>query len=233
MKTVSSLLGSVGDKAGTLVENKLNQTLKANHTISNVLGSKANNAYFGLSAMDAKAHYKKLYSLGTIMQCNYAVYLNDIFNIGKGKIPWFHTDFPLSWLATDAEMSLGGVEAENFYAGSYQCNFITQQNSDTVEVTFIETRAMDISRSYDLCNDLIVPSDGSVREPKKYTFELVMAMLGNHRNYGKPVYEQRYLVAVKEGSFTLSSAGRSEIVKVQVTFQKIRPHGLFKNSVKW
>lgn len=183
------------------------------------------NAYFGLSARDAKAAYQKLYSHGAILSCNYAVQLIDVYKIGRG-IPWFAGEFPMSWLATDVDVSLGGMESESFYAGSYQCNYMTQQTADTIDVTFIETRNAAISHSYDLCQSLIFPADGSVNEPKKYTFALAVGVFDTVRkaNLSTAVWDTAYLVAVKDGSFNLTSTGRSEIIKVQVTFQKIRPY---------
>lgn len=183
------------------------------------------NSYFGISARDAKAAYQKLYSHGAILSCNYAVQLIDIYKIGHG-IPWFASEFPMSWLATDVDVSLGSMESESFYAGSYQCNYMTQQTADTIDVTFIETRNAAISHSYDLCQSLIFPADGSVNEPKKYTFALAIGVFDTVRkaNLSTAVWDAAYLVSVKDGSFNLTSTGRSEIIKAQVTFQKIRPY---------
>lgn len=197
-------------------------------TSSRLQSRNRSNAYFGLSASQAKLAYQKLYSHEAILQCNYAVQLWDIYNIGKG-IPWFAKAFPISWLATEVEMSIGSGEAENFYAGSYQANYMTQQTSDTLEITFIETKTMGIAQSAKLCKNLIFNNDGTVNEPKKYTFVLGVGVFDKVRNpmLKTAVFKTSYLVAVKEASFSLSSTGRSEIIKTQVTFQKIRPY-IFK-----
>lgn len=232
---ISNNVSNFLDEGGALLESKLSHALSANQTISRIVSKNPVNSWFGLSAMGAKTAYQKAYGLGAILQCNYAVYLNDIFNIqsgaGAGTIAWFHGDFPLSWLATEVDVSLGSLESESFYAGSHQCNYITQQSSDTIEVTFIETHNAVISNSFTTCKKLAAPLDGTIKEPKRYTFELIIAVFGNQRDLNAPIFEQRHLVSVKEASFSLSSTGRTEIVKVQVTFQKIRPHGLFKNSM--
>lgn len=179
-----------------------------------------------------KQAYQRLYPLGVMLQCNYGIYLTDVFKIGGGKIPWFLDSFPLSYLATDAEISLGSLEAESFYAGSHQMNYITQQSNDTMDVTFIETRDMTIAKSYEMCKHLATPKDGSVNEPKKYTFALTAVIFDNKRTLrvAQANFAKRWLVSVKEANFSVSSAGRSEIIKVQITFQKIRPHELFYNQ---
>lgn len=186
------------------------------------------NAYFGISASEAKQAYQTLYSHAAILQCNYAVQLWDIYAIGNG-IPWFAKAFPISWLASEVEISVGSGEAESFYAGSHQANYMTQQTADTIEVTFIETKAMGISHSARLCKNLIFNADGTVNVPKKYTFVLGIGVFdkARHPMLRTAVFETSYLVAVKDASFSLSSTGRSEIIKTQVTFQKIRPY-IFK-----
>ena len=194
-----------------------------------------NNAYFGLSAASARARFRSLYTLGVVLQCNYAVYAVDIFNIQGNAglvIPWFSKDFPMSWLATDAEFSIGSNESESFYAGNHQMNYFTQQSSDTLDVTFIETKHAHIINSAKSCRGIAMPSDGTVKEPKYYAFKLVVAMFGANRNLKTPVAQSSYIVGVKEASTSLSSSGRSEIAKTQVTFQKLRPFGLYKNNAR-
>lgn len=214
---------------GLHLDDGLESTLAAATKTTHLLQKRdKSNAYFGLSASEAKLAYQNLYSHGAILQCNYAVQLWDIYDIGKG-IPWFAKAFPISWLASEVEMSVGSGEAESFYAGSYQANYMTQQTADTIEITFVETKNMGISHSARLCKNLIFNADGTVNEPKKYTFVLGVGVFDKVRNpmLKTAVFENSYLVAVKEASFSLSSTGRSEIIKTQVTFQKIRPY-IFK-----
>ncbi len=193
--------------------------------------------WFGGSAAEALSRYRSLYSLGAILQCQYAVHVNDIFNIqGKSAaIPWFAGSFPLSWLATEVDLSLGSLETESYHAGAYQGAYVTSQSSGTIEVTFIETANMDISKSYQACRRLATPAGGVVNEPKKYAFEIVISIFGNKsRNYQakmvSPIFEVRHIVCVKEASISLASSGRSEIAKVSVTFEKLVPHHIYKSS---
>ena len=170
--------------------------------------------------------YNNLYSYGAIKQCHYAVFANDIFGIQQRAgvvIPWFAQAFPMSWLATEVDYSIGSAESESFQAGSHQFNYLTQQSSDTIDVTFIETNGGHIAKSAKLCKDIAMPSDGTVKEPYHYTFALFVMVFGGTRDLRNPTLKASYLAAVKEGSISLSSTGRSEIAKTQVTFQKIRP----------
>lgn len=231
LPTIIKTAQEVGNlsRYGVVTNKKVDEIIDTVKSVGNIVtGGKA--PWFGLTAMQARAAYQKAYSLGAILQSNYAIYVNDIFNIGGGKIPWFANDFPLSWLATEAEISLGGLDAENFYAGSYQNNYFTQQTADTIDVTFIETRDMHIANSCKACLDLITPNDGTIKEPKFYTFELIVSVLGQTRNLQNPKLNKRYLVAVKDATFSLSSTGRSEIIKIQVIFQKIRDYDLFRTG---
>lgn len=238
MRIINNIGASLGKNIIANLQNRVDRQLSSliesneafgnflnNNNNRNYINSKLQQRWFGLNAMKTKAQYKKLYSYGAILQCNYAIYLVDVFNIQQkqGNIIWFSQDFPLSWLATEADLSLGGLEAEGFHAGSYQCNYITEQTADTMDVTFIETRNMDISKSYEACRLLATPKDGAVQEPSKYTFLLVACVFGEKRNLKSPTFQKSWLVAVKDGSLNLSSTGRSEIIKAQITFQKIRP----------
>lgn len=189
--------------------------------------------WFGLTggAKQAYAQYKNLYAnYGAILQCQYAVYLNNPLGIGK-NIPWFNPDFKLSWLATEVDMSLGSFESDHFNAGGFQLAYITGMSSGSIDVTFIETRQGHIANSYNACKKLIVNADGTVNEPAKYAFELDIHLLGHNQrlnpngNYkSDPIFATKHMVCVKEASISLSSTGRSEIAKVVVTFEKIAPN---------
>lgn len=186
-----------------------------------------------LSLPELRKAYQNLYPLGTILQCNYAVYLTNIYKIGKGQqITWFLDNFPLSWLASDVDISVGSVESESFHAGSHQINYLTQQSSDTIDVTFIETKNMDIANSFEMCRKLAMPTDGTVNEPRKYCFALTAIIFDKKRSLrmNQSAFGKKWIVSVKEANISLSSGGRSEIIKTQVTFQKIRPFELFANQ---
>lgn len=195
--------------------------------------------WFGGNAKQAYERYRNLYDLGAILQCEYAVHVHDIFNIQAGvRIPWFAGSFPMSWLATEVDLSLGSLDTESYHAGAYQAAYVTGQSSGTIDVTFIETRNMDISKSYQMCRKLACPKGGVVNEPKKYAFELILTVFGkNARNYQahltNPIFEVRHIVCVKEAGISLSSSGRSEIIKVNVVFEKLVPHELYANSQRW
>lgn len=197
--------------------------------------------WFGGTAAEAYARYRNLYDLGTILQCEYAVHVYDRYNIQgmSGQyIPWFDGKFPLSWLATEVDASLGSLETESYHAGAYQCAYVSGQTSGTIDVTFIETRNLDISKSYQLCRKLATPKGGVVNEPKKYAFEIIITVFGkNTRNYQahqtNPVFEVRHIVCVKEASISMSSTGRSEIMKINVTFEKLVPYEIYQSSAQW
>lgn len=184
--------------------------------------------HFGLTAAEAMRVYRTLYSYGSLLACSYGVFLEDVFNIGKGRIKWFEPPFLLSWLASDVELSLGSMETDSYKAGSYQMNYVTEQSSDTMSVTFIETKNADIIKSYEACKKLATPKDGTVNEPAKYAFKLTVMLFNERRNLKNPVHKKNFIVGVKEASVSLQSSGRDEIVKVQVTFSKLAPYALFE-----
>ena len=175
--------------------------------------------------MNRMMQLKKLYgenkAHGVLMQCSYEVRLEDVFGIGA-DIPWFK-DKSLRYLVTDTDLSYGSLESETFKAGTHQASYITGASEDTIDMTFIETTKGAIFNSYRRCYKRAVPGDGTVNEPKKYTFKLTINLLNHNDIDAKPVFGRSWLVSVKEGKTNLSSAGRSEIVKVPITFQKIRP----------
>lgn len=180
--------------------------------------------YFGMSARDAKRAYQELHALGTMLQCQYAIELQNIYHIASNA-SWFGGDFPLAWLATDVELTNGSSENESFYAGAWQLHHFTQHSLESIEVTFIETAGGDIAKSAGVCQGLAYRADGTMTEPKHYTFKLTIKLLGKQKSVPKD-----YLVAVKSFSTSLSSSGRSEVAKTQVTFQVIAPYGLFAKS---
>lgn len=165
--------------------------------------------------------YGELRAHEALLQCMYVVKIEDIFGIGK-NIPWFR-DKSLCYLVTEADMSLGSAESETFYAGAYQASYLTQKSSDDMDMTFIETKYADISSSYRACHKLAFRDDGTMNEPKKYAFKLSIGLLSHHKPYREPVIERSWIVGVKSAKPEISSAGRSEIIKVPVTFQKLRP----------
>lgn len=188
------------------------------------LSTTKHNAYFGISAVEANKHYQRLHGLGTLLQCQYAIELQNIYHIASNA-SWFGGDFPLAWLATDVELTNGSSENESFYAGAWQLHHFTQHSLESIEVTFIETAGGDIAKSAGVCQGLAYRADGTMTEPKHYTFKLTIKLLGKQKSAPKD-----YLVAVKSFSTSLSSSGRSEVAKTQVTFQVIAPYGLFAKS---
>ncbi|MGO3664794.1 MULTISPECIES: hypothetical protein [unclassified Psychrobacter] len=165
--------------------------------------------------------YGKLRVHEALLQCMYVVKIEDIFGNGP-NIPWFR-DKTLCYLATEADMSLGSADSETFYAGSYQAGYLTQKTADDMDVTFIETINGDISNSYRACHKLAFNDDGTVNESKKYAFKLSVGLINHKKPNSEPVITRSWLVGAKSARPEISSTGRSEIVKVPVTFQKLRP----------
>lgn len=168
-----------------------------------------------------KSLYGEVRVQDVLMQCMYQVTIEDIFGIGK-DIPWFK-DKTLGYLVTEADLSFGGAESESYHAGSYQANYLTQQTADDMDMTFIETLNGDIFNSYQACKNLAFNNDGTVNEPRKYTFKLSIALLNHKHHVSKPPVIKSWLVSVKEGRCEVSSAGRSEVIKATITFQKMMP----------
>ncbi|MBE0440628.1 hypothetical protein EI164_00855 [Psychrobacter sp. FME13] len=165
--------------------------------------------------------YGKLRVHEALLQCMYVVKIEDIFGNGP-NIPWFR-DKTLCYLATEADMSLGSAESESFYAGAYQASYLTQKSSDDMDMTFIETLNADISNSYRACHKLAFNDDGTMNESKKYAFKLSVGLINHKKPNSEPVINRSWLVGAKSARPEISSTGRSEIVKVPVTFQKLRP----------
>lgn len=165
--------------------------------------------------------YGELRAHEALLQCMYVVKIEDIFGNGA-NIPWFR-DKSLCYLVTEADISLGSSESESFYAGAHQAGYLTQKSSDDMDMTFIETKNADISSSYRACHKLAFNDDGTVNEPRNYAFKLSIGLLSHHKPYGAPVIERSWLVGVKSAKPEISSAARSEIVKIPITFQKLRP----------
>ena len=168
-----------------------------------------------------KQMYGQVKAHDVLLQCMYMVKIEDVFGIGK-NIPWFK-DPSLCYLVTEADLSFGGSEAENFNVGALPAGHLTMKTGDEMDMTFIETANGDIFKSYKACQDLAFNKDGTVNEPRKYTFKISVALI-DHKNPTKPPpISKSWLVSVKSGSAEVSSAGRSEIIKEPITFQKIRP----------
>lgn len=168
-----------------------------------------------------KKMYGEVKAHDVLLQCMYMVRIEDIFGIGK-NIPWFK-DQSLGYLVTESDFSFGGTEGETFNAGALPAGYLTMKTGDEMDMTFIETINGDIYNSFAACQNLAFNDDGTVNEPRKYTFKITIALI-NHRQPDKPPpVSKSWLVAVKSGSAEISSAGRSEIIKAPITFQKIRP----------
>ncbi len=160
----------------------------------------------------------KIYDL--LLQAVYFVRIENIFGL-RVDAPWFDNE-SLCYLATDASLSLGSNESESFYAGAYQCGYLTQKSNDTTNVTFLETTEAHIGKSFLACRRLAFNKDGTVNEPKKYAFKLTVGFV--HPKTNKETSLQKsWIVGVKECEAEASSSGRSEVVKQNVIFQKLRP----------
>lgn len=164
--------------------------------------------------------YGKVKAHKALIKAVYKVKIENIFG-HKGDIPWFK-DQTLCYLATDAEISLGSNESESYQAGAYQANYLTQQTSSEMDITFIETEKGDISKSYKACRRLAFNNDGTMNETKNYAFKLSVALL-NPRNPRKVAVQESWIVGVKSASIGLSASSRSELVEIPVTFEKLRP----------
>ena len=168
-----------------------------------------------------KKMYGEVRAHDVLLQCMYMVRIEDIFNIGSA-IPWFK-DESLCFLITESDLSFGGSEGETFNAGALPASYLTMKTGDEMNMTFIETINGDIFKSYKACQDLAFNDDGTVNEPRKYTFKITVALIDHKHPNKPPPISKSWLVAVKSGSADVSSAGRSEIIKEPITFQKIRP----------
>ena len=178
---------------------------------------------------ELKLLYGEMRAHEALLQCMYIVKIEDIFNNGP-NIPWF-TDKSLSYLVTDADLSLGSADSETFYAGAFQAGYLTQKTADDMDMTFIETINGSITQSYIACHKLAFPGDGTVNESKKYAFKLSVGLLNPKKPDSKPIITASWLVGVKSARLEVSSTGRSEIVKIPITFQKLRP--LMFQSQRW
>jgi hypothetical protein len=199
------------------------QALVAGKSVLERLKPSSNQTYTSGYMQTLKMLYGEMRAHEAMLQCMYVVKIEDIFGNGR-NIPWFMNK-SLCYLVTEADMSLGSAEGESFYAGAIQAGYLTQKTSDDMDMTFIETINGDISNSYMACHKLAFPGDGSVREPKKYAFKLTVGLINHKKPNSEPVVTRSWLVAAKSGKPEISSTGRSEVVKVSVTFQKLRPLG--------
>lgn len=172
--------------------------------------------------------YGRIYSYGALLQANFAVYITDpLGNLERAGATWHKDIFPLSLLAADVDLSLGSLNSEDFQVGAIPYSYMTEASGGTIDVTFIETKYGDIAKSYEAARNLIINKDGSVNEVNKYIFQLHISVyneeMAKRHVRSLPIYKT-YTVSVKEGHTSLSSSGRSEIIKHQITFQKIRPY---------
>lgn len=179
----------------------------------------SNNAYSPMQ--DLRIMYGKTKAHDVLLQCMYVVTIQDIYGIGNG-IPWFN-DESLSYLVTEADLSLGSAEAESFYAGALPASYLTQKNADDMDMTFIETSRGDIFKSFRACYDLAFNKDGTVSEPRKYSFKLTVGLINHKKPNDPPAITRSWIVAAKNGRTEAAATGRSEIVKESITFQKMRP----------
>ena len=171
--------------------------------------------------MQLKRLYGEMKAHDVLLQCMYMVKIENVFGL-TGAIPWFK-DKSLTYLVTDAELSFGSGESETFYAGALPAGYMTQKTEDDIDLTFIETLNGDIFKSYRACHKLIFNADGTVNEPKKYAFKLTIGLIHNKKNSHISPVARTWIVGVKSGRTEVSSAGRSEVIKETITFQKLRP----------
>ena len=199
-----------------IIDNRVTELLNAtNKAAKQALG--VDNA--GL--MQLKKIYGETKAHDVLLQCMYMVKIENIFNI-KGDIPWFK-DKTLTYLVTEAELSFGSGEAETFYAGALPAGYMTQKTDDEMDMTFIETLNGDIFKSYRACHKLIFNADGTVNEPQKYAFKVTIGLIHNKKNNHIAPVARSWIVCAKSGRTEVSSAGRSEIIKETISFQKLRP----------
>lgn len=199
--------------------------------IANNIGDSVNDAtdnarhLSGLSPLSVMRDLKKMYgeirAHEILLQCMYIVAIEDIYGIGAG-IPWF-TDKTLSYLVTEADLSLGSAEAESFYAGALPASYLTQKTADEMDMTFIETSKGAIFKSFRACYDLAFNKDGTVNEPRSYCFKLTIGLINHKQPNDPPAVTRSWIVAAKSGRAETSATGRSEVVKEAITFQKMRP----------
>lgn len=171
--------------------------------------------------MQLKRMYGEMRAHDVLLQCMYMVKIENIFDL-NGDIPWFN-DKTLTYLVTDTELSFGSGESESFYAGALPAGYMTQKTEDDIDMTFIETLNGDIFKSYRACHKMIFNADGTVNEPKKYAFKLTIGLIHNKKNNHIAPVARSWIVCVKSGRTEVSSAGRSEVIKDTITFQKLRP----------
>lgn len=185
---------------------------------------KTNSAVDSTASKNLLEEYARIYGRvkahKALIKAVYRVKIENIFG-HKGDIPWFK-DQTLSYLATNAELSLGSNESESYQAGSYQANYLTQQTSSEMDITFIETAKGDISKSYKACRRLAFNNDGTMNETKSYAFKLTVALL-NPNDPRRVAVQESWIVGVKSASIELSASSRSELVEIPVTFEKLRP----------
>lgn len=165
--------------------------------------------------------YGELEARAGLLQCMYLITIEDVFNIGGG-IPWFD-DKKVWYLATDTNLSFGTGNSESFKAGSLPFSYLSDQEEDEIDITFIETKNADIFTSFRACKALAYNKDGTVNEQVKYTFKLSISVIDHAKPTAPPKLTRSWLVAAKSGTAGLSASARSEFLKPDITFQKIAP----------
>lgn len=192
-----------------------------NNIFNSFVAAATNTAKSYLPMQDLRKMYGEVRAHEILLQCMYVVTIEDIYGIGAG-IPWF-TDQSLSYLVTEADLSLGSADAESFHVGALPASYLTQKTADEMDMTFIETSKGAIFKSFRACYDLAFNKDGTVNVPKDYCFKLSIGLFNHKKPNDPPAVTRSWIVSVKSGRSETSAVGRSEVVKQAITFQKIRP----------
>ncbi|MGP4716890.1 hypothetical protein ACTXGL_09665 [Psychrobacter sp. T6-6] len=198
-----------------------NVAKNATRIANSYANSAINAAKSYLPIQDLRKMYGEVRAHEILLQCMYVVTIEDIYGIGGG-IPWF-TDQTLSYLVTEADLSLGSADAESFYAGALPASYLTQKTADEMDMTFIETSTGEIFKSFRACYDLAFNKDGTVNVPKDYCFKLTIGLINHKKPHDPPAVTRSWIVAAKSGRAETGATGRSEVVKESITFQKMRP----------
>lgn len=165
--------------------------------------------------------YGDLQARAGLLQCMYLVTIEDVLGIGAG-IPWFE-DKKLWYLVTDTNLSFGTSASETVKVGSLPFSYLSENEDDDMSITFVETKNAEIFTSFRACKALAINKDATVNEPAKYTFKLTIGVVDHSNPTAPPKLTRSWLVSAKSGETDLSATSRSELVKSNITFQKIAP----------
>lgn len=196
-----------------------------------VVESKSDRLFGGLSAVDAGKKIKDLKGFGHLHKCHYVVsmmpYLGSsilkLTNMSNLLAESLDDEKAVWYFVTQTNLPIMQADTDSVKAGSYLLNRVTGQQSPEIQMTFLDTDSGLILYAMQAAKDAKFLNNGLQRPPAQTAIWLRIGLFGRGSERSDVRFSRDFLVEVQAVEALNLAGNDGSPVEVQVTFMQLDP----------